>query len=155
MQWPQAHYITVTARFIVAVTAGSFLRKRQSTKEIDSARENDLACIKRSTMKIPKTRKMYCKWCKTHTAHKVMQVKGGKPSSLKRGSKYRMKLRHRGVGFGNMGRLSKGAMSGWKRYGVKVAKKTNLKYKCEKCNKTQTQRNGVRAKKVEFSEGKT
>ena len=48
MQWPQAHYITVTARFIVAVTAGSFLRKRQSTKEIDSARENDLACIKRS-----------------------------------------------------------------------------------------------------------
>ena len=100
-------------------------------------------------MKIPKIRKKYCPKCKKHTEHKVMQSKKRNPSSLKKGSKYRMRKRGR-RGHGNLGRLSKGALTKWKRYGKKTTKKTDLRFECKECKKQHPQRKGIRAKRVEF-----
>lgn len=102
-------------------------------------------------MKIKRNRNMYCKYCKRHTAHKVSQVKGHERGSLKHGSISRARKRGLGRGYGNLGIYgSKGAMSGWKRYGAKSSKKTNLKFKCTICNKEQPQSSGFRTKKVEL-----
>jgi ribosomal protein L44E len=89
-------------------------------------------------MKIPKSKKAYCKTCKKHTESKVFQAKTtGKRGSLKRGSINRAKKRGRGTGFGNLGKYgSKGAMTSWKRYGVKNSKKISLKLTCVDCNKS-------------------
>ncbi len=101
-------------------------------------------------MKLPKTRKKYCPHCKKHTMHRVMESKRGSRSSLSKGSKYRMKKRGSGRGMGNQGKLSKGALSKWKRYGKKATKKTDLRYVCSECKKGHTQNKGVRARRVEF-----
>lgn len=79
-----------------------------------------------------------------------MQAKKRSPSSLKKGSKYRMKKRGKARGHGNLGRLSKGALTKWKRYGKKSTKKTDLRYECSVCKKQTVQRKGIRAKRVEF-----
>ncbi len=102
-------------------------------------------------MNLRKTRRMYCNWCKTHTVHKIIQVKGKERSALKRGSIQRAKLRGEGIGFGNKGKWgSKPAISKWKRTGKKISKKYNLQYMCEVCKKTISQRRGKRAKKLEL-----
>ncbi len=79
-----------------------------------------------------------------------MQSKKGKASSLKKGSKFRMKRRGEGTGHGNLGKLSKGALTKWKRFGKKTTKKTDLRFVCRVCNKAHTQKKGIRAKRVEF-----
>jgi len=98
-------------------------------------------------MKVPKTKKAYCKTCKKHTEHKTTQAKTtGKRGSLKRGSK----KRGLGRGFGNLGNYgSKGALTSWKRYGAKTSKKINLKLTCAECNKASIL-TLKRAKKVEL-----
>ncbi|MBI2666660.1 50S ribosomal protein L44e [Candidatus Woesearchaeota archaeon] len=101
-------------------------------------------------MKIPKTLKRYCKFCKKHTEQKVAQNKKHNKSSLTRGSKYRARLRGRGRGVGNWGKYSKPAITKWKRTGAKTSKKTDLRYTCAVCKKTTSQAQGIRAKKVEF-----
>lgn len=101
-------------------------------------------------MKVPKVRKKYCSKCKKHTEHRVTQAKRGKPSSLTKGSKFRMKKRGQGVGKGNVGKLSKGALTKWKRFGKKTTKKTDFRYECTVCKKSHTQSKGIRAKRVEF-----
>jgi large subunit ribosomal protein L44e len=101
-------------------------------------------------MKIPKTIKRFCKHCKKHTEHKVAANKKKTPSSLKRGSKYRAKLRGLARGMGNLGRYSKPAVTKFKRSGAKSTKKTDLRYSCVVCKKTSMQAQGIRAKKVEF-----
>jgi len=104
-------------------------------------------------MKLPKQVKRYCPYCKKHTLHKVTQSKKRTPGSshpMGYGSKIRMARRGKCTGTGNLGKLSKGAMSGWKRYGKKSSKKTDLRYNCEVCKKSHTQRKGFRAKKIEF-----
>tara|TARA_Y100000310_G_scaffold10678_1_gene11344 strand:+ start:4488 stop:4796 length:309 start_codon:yes stop_codon:yes gene_type:complete len=101
-------------------------------------------------MKFPKLRRTYCKFCKKHTEHKVGVTKKKSASSLKRGAKQRMKKRGKCIGKGNLGKLSKGALTKWKRYNKKATKKTDLRYECKECKKTHTQRKGIRAKKVEF-----
>lgn len=99
-------------------------------------------------MKIPKTRKRYCPYCKKHTDHKVSQVKtGGKRGTLKHGSINRA-IKRLGLGSGNLGRWgSKPAKT--KRGGAKGSKKTNTKYTCSVCKKTTQQLQGKRAKKIE------
>jgi ribosomal protein L44E len=99
-------------------------------------------------MKKPKTTNRFCKFCKAQTSQKVATVKTGTPSSLKRGSKYRMRGRGLNRGFGNQGKTSRGALGSWKRYGVKSTKKTNLKYECVTCKKVTIQKTGIRAKKM-------
>ena len=102
-------------------------------------------------MKLHKTRRMFCSWCKTHTIHKIIQVKGRERSALKRGSIQRAALRGRGIGFGNKGKWgSKPAISKWKRTGKKASKKTNLQFQCEVCKKTIGQKQGFRTKKLEI-----
>jgi large subunit ribosomal protein L44e len=104
-------------------------------------------------MKMPKTKKRYCPFCKKHTDHKITQAKKKTPGSthpMSKGGKKRMKLRGQGVGMGNVGKISKGALSGWKRYGKKTSKKTDLRYTCKECGKTHMQKKGFRAKRIEF-----
>ena len=100
-------------------------------------------------MKIPKTIKRYCPYCKKHTEHRVMQNKKKQASSLKRGAKQRMWKRGLARGKGNT-KLSKGALTKWKRYGKKASKKTDLRYECSVCKKIHMQKKGKRAKRVEF-----
>lgn len=101
-------------------------------------------------MKLPKTRKKYCPFCKKHTLHKILNVKKGKPSSLTYGSKYRAKRRGKARGKGNQGRYSKPAVTKWKQTGKKRTKKTDLKYLCTECKKAHLQKKGIRASKVEL-----
>src|SRR3989344_2657187 len=101
-------------------------------------------------MKMPKTRKKYCPKCNTHTEHKVFSAKRKAASSLKYGSKIRARLRGRARGTGNLGRYSKPAVTKLKMTGKKQTKKTDLRFQCTKCNKIQTQKEGIRIKKLEF-----
>ena len=104
-------------------------------------------------MKLPKTTKRLCPKCKTHTTHKITQAKKKTPGAthpMGVGSKHRMAKRGKCTGTGNKGKISKGALSGWKRYGKKTSKKTDLRYTCAECKKTHTQKSGFRAKRVEF-----
>lgn len=102
-------------------------------------------------MKIPKKRNMYCKFCKKHTEHAVSQAKKKERSALKRGSIQRARKRGQGRGAGNKGKWgSKPPISRWKMAGAKSSKKTDLRFKCKVCNRSQVQRSGFRTKKAEF-----
>lgn len=104
-------------------------------------------------MNIPKELKHFCPVCKKHTEQRVQSSKKKTPSSahpLGHGSKYRMAIRGKCTGTGNLGRISKGALSGWKMYGKKTSKKTDLRYTCKICKKASTQRKGFRVKKLEL-----
>jgi len=102
-------------------------------------------------MKVPKTKKTFCKKCKAHTEHKVTENKTtGKRGTLMKGSIARSKSRGLGIGFGNLGKWgSKPAMGKWKRTGSKSSKKIALKLTCKTCNKASVLSMG-RLKKVEF-----
>ena len=71
-------------------------------------------------------------------------------SSLTYGSKVRARRRGKARGVGNLGRYSKPAVTKFKMTGKKQSKKTDLRYQCTKCKKTSVQREGFRAKKIEF-----
>lgn len=106
-------------------------------------------------MKIPKTTKRLCRFCKKHTEHTISLTKTGgrsKAHPLSRGNiKTRAKKRGRSRGYGNLGKWgSKPAISKFKRAGAKGSKKTDLRYKCKECKKSSVQRKGTRAKKVEI-----
>ena len=104
-------------------------------------------------MKIPKTKKRFCRHCKKHTEHSVSQAKSmgrSKTHPMSRGSKGRMRKRGLGRGYGNKGRLSKGAVSSWSMTGAKTSKKVDLRFKCKVCNKTSVQSQGFRVKRPEF-----
>ena len=101
-------------------------------------------------MKLPKSIKRFCPKCKKHTMQKVIIVKRKSPSSLKYGSKVRARRRGRARGKGSLGRYSKPAVSKWKMTGKKPTKKTDLRYQCSVCNKSSTQRKGMRIKKLEL-----
>lgn len=104
-------------------------------------------------MKIPKAKKRYCPKCKKHTEHTVALAKSSgrsKTHPMSRGSKGRMKKRGLARGYGNRGRLSKGAISSWKRTGAKTSKKVDLRFKCKECGKMIVQNTGFRVKRPEF-----
>lgn len=100
-------------------------------------------------MKLPKTKRKYCKYCKKYTEHKILIVKGKERGSLKHGSIARARKRGRGQGAGNKGRWGS-KPSKPKRVGAKISKKTNLKFTCQECKKTILQKAGIRTKKVIF-----
>jgi len=105
-------------------------------------------------MKMPKTIKRHCPFCKKHTVHAVKNqtFKGlGKTHTMSRSSKPRLHARGKRMGVGNLGRYSKKAMGAWKMYGKKQTKKTDLRYTCSVCKKTHVQKEGTRAKKIEFT----
>ena len=96
-------------------------------------------------MKIPKTTKRYCPYCRRQTEQKIKIVStGAKRGALKRGSKQRAALRGLVRGIGNHGRWSKPAVSKFKRKS-KTTKKTNIMYACQVCKKSKYQKRGKRA----------
>lgn len=104
-------------------------------------------------MKLPKTLKRLCPFCKKHTEHTLFQSKKRTPFTahpLAYGSKTRAKRRGQARGQGNRGRYSKKAISKFKMTGAKTSKKTDLRYKCKVCGKTHMQKKGFRARKLEI-----
>jgi large subunit ribosomal protein L44e len=104
-------------------------------------------------MKKPKTLKRLCPHCKKHTEHKVSQSKRRTPNSahpLSAGSKKRMRRRGLARGVGNLGKISRGAISSFKMTGKKATKKTDFRYECKECKKSHAQKKGIRAKRVEL-----
>jgi len=97
-------------------------------------------------MKIPKKTNRYCPYCKKKTEQKVKEPSKGKPSSMKRGSKVRMKLRGLWRGIGNQGKYSR--MKNQAKKKRKTTKKTNLMYTCSECKKSKYQKSGKRTSKV-------
>ncbi len=99
-------------------------------------------------MKIPKTTKRYCPYCKKITEQKIKLVStGGKRGTLTRGSKSRARKRGLSRGIGNKGRYSKPAVSKFKRK-TKTTKKTNIMYTCQVCKKSKYQKKGKRTGKI-------
>lgn len=102
-------------------------------------------------MKLTKNIKRYCPFCKKHTDQVISIAKKKERGSLKKGALPRLEKRGSGKkGYGNKGKYSRKAMSSWKMFGKKTSKKADLRYKCKVCNKSTTQRKGVRAKKLEL-----
>jgi len=99
-------------------------------------------------MRIPKTTKRYCPYCKKRTEQKIKLVStGGKRGTLSRGSLMRAKKRGLNRGIGNKGRWgSKPPVSKFKRKS-KMTKKTNIMYTCNVCGKSKY-RKGRRNKRL-------
>jgi large subunit ribosomal protein L44e len=102
-------------------------------------------------VKIKKTIRRYCPYCKKHTEQKVSLAKkkgrnAGRPMS--RGSTIRMRRRGLRRGFGNYGKYSKPPKP--KMSGKKLSKKTDFRFTCKECNRTHVQGKGFRAKKIEL-----
>jgi len=99
-------------------------------------------------MKLPKTTKRYCPFCRKRTTQKVKQVSTGtKRGAMKRGSKDRARLRGSARGTGNKGKYSKPAVSKFKRK-TKTTKKQNIIYTCQECGKSKNQKKGKRTSKL-------
>ena len=106
-------------------------------------------------MKLPKTRRTHCPYCKKHTEHKVanQKTKGlNATHHLTKGSKARTKKRGARSGHGNLGRFSRPPITKWKRTGAKTSKKTDLRFTCKECKKTHIKGSGIRARKIEFKQ---
>ena len=102
-------------------------------------------------MKIPKTMKRYCPYCKKHTEQTVTQAKKKTPGSVHPLGKGSKKRRGFGKGVGNLGtKGSKPALTKWKMTGAKTTKKTDLRLKCKVCGKSHIALKSSRAKKVEI-----
>lgn len=105
-------------------------------------------------MKLPKTLQRHCPFCNKHTEHGAGQSKKrGRNAThpMSRGSKMRQFARGSGNrGYGNSGRYSRPAIASFKMTGKKLSKKTDLRYTCKICKKAHVQKEGLRAKKVEF-----
>jgi len=97
-------------------------------------------------MKKPKKVNRFCPYCKKKTEQKVKEPSKGKPSSMKRGSKVRMKLRGLWRGIGNQGKYSRMKNQAKKRR--KTTKKTNIMYTCTECKKSKYQKKGKRTSKI-------
>lgn len=99
-------------------------------------------------MKLPKTTKRFCPYCKKQTEQKIKLVGGGsKKNSLSRGSKVRAKLRGKNRGIGNLGRYSKPAVSKFKKK-TKTTKKAKILYICSECSKGKDKKKGIRTSKA-------
>ena len=99
-------------------------------------------------MKIPKTTRRYCPYCRKKTEQKIKVVgTGAKRGTLTKGSKSRARKRGLSRGMGNKGKYSKPAVSKFKRK-TKTTKKTNIMYTCNVCKKSKYQKKGQRAGKV-------
>jgi large subunit ribosomal protein L44e len=106
-------------------------------------------------MKLPKTTRRYCPYCKKHTMHTISLASTTRQrGSLKRGSITRAKKRGLGRGLGNLGRWgSKPAVGKWKRK-TKSTKKANIAYKCKECKKTKLQKKGKRTGRISLEKKK-
>jgi large subunit ribosomal protein L44e len=96
-------------------------------------------------MKMPKEITTYCPKCKKHTKHKVTLVKTGKKRGALKAGARRFAAKIKGyTGFPR----PKPEKS--KKWGVKLTKKVDLRYKCAVCGKMVARKKGFRIKKLEF-----
>ena len=102
--------------------------------------------LHKGIMKMPKKVKRYCPYCRKKTEQKVKEPSKGKASSLKRGSKARIRLRGLWRGIGNKGRYSR--LKNQQKGKRKTTKKTNIMYVCQICKKSKYQKQGKRTSKL-------
>jgi len=102
-------------------------------------------------MKIPKTTKRYCPFCKSKTEHKIELLStGAKRGTLKRGSLSRAKKRGL-MGKGNKGKRSRPAIKSWKRKTKSTTRKV-LIYTCKECKKAHQAKKSLRISKLLIGE---
>ncbi len=92
-------------------------------------------------MKIPKTQKRYCPFCKKHTEHEITRVSASRKKRALAEGQRRFKRALRGYG-GFPRPNPKGR--------AKPTRKLDLRYKCKECGKKHTVGKGFRVKRVEF-----
>ena len=103
-------------------------------------------------MKMPKTTKRYCPFCKKRTEQKIDLVStGSKRGTLKRGSLSRAKQRGENKGKGSKGRYSKPAIKKWKRKSKTSTRKVVI-YTCKECKKSRHAKNSRRVSKIIIGE---
>ncbi len=99
-------------------------------------------------MKLPKTTKRFCPFCKKRTEQKLNLVSTGhKRGTLKRGSIARSKLRNASPGKGNQGKRSRKAIKSWKRKTKSTTRKVVI-YTCQECKKSKHAKNSRRVSKL-------
>jgi large subunit ribosomal protein L44e len=96
-------------------------------------------------MKMPKEITRYCPHCRKHTKQKIFQVKSGKRrGALKAGARrYAAKI----SGYTGFPRPKPEKSKKW---GVKLTKRVDLRYKCSVCGKMSVRRSSFRIKKLEM-----
>lgn len=101
-------------------------------------------------MKLPKSTKRYCPYCKKHTEQKITLLStGAKRPATKRGGKQRARKRGAARGMGNLGRWSKPAVSKFKRKTKSTTKKVFM-YTCSICKKSKQSKKGIRASRAQL-----
>jgi large subunit ribosomal protein L44e len=100
-------------------------------------------------MKMPKEINRYCPKCNKKTPQKVSQVKSGKKrGAMKLGARrYASKIK----GYTGFPRPKPEHSKKW---GVKLTKKVDLRYKCTVCGKMTAIKKGFRVKKFELESAK-
>jgi ribosomal protein L44E len=99
-------------------------------------------------MKLPKTTKRFCPYCKKRTEQKIDLVSAGhKRGALRKGSLSRAKLRGSNRGKGSHGKYSKPAVKSWKRK-TKATTKKQVIYTCKECKKSKHAKNSRRVSKL-------
>ncbi len=99
-------------------------------------------------MKLPKTTKRFCPFCKKRTDQKIGLVStGSKRGTLKHGSKERAKKRGAISGKGSKGKYGKPAVKSWKRKTKATTKKVVI-YTCQECKKSKPAKKGRRVSRL-------
>ena len=99
-------------------------------------------------MKLPKTTKRFCPFCKKRTEQKIDLVStGAKRGTLKHGSKERAKKRGAIPGKGSKGKYGKPAVKSWKRKTKATTKKVVI-YICKECKKSKPAKKGRRVSRL-------
>ena len=102
-------------------------------------------------MKLPKSTKRFCPYCKKRTEQKISLLSTGqKRPKTKRGSIERARRRGLGRGMGNLGKWgSKPAVTKYKRKTKSTTKKVFM-YTCKECKKSKQKKKGIRAGKAQL-----
>jgi ribosomal protein L44E len=99
-------------------------------------------------MKLPKTTKRFCPYCKKRTEQKIDLVSTGfKRGTLARGSLSRVKKRGKNRGMGNKGKYSRKAIKSWKRK-TKTTMRRVVIYSCKECKKSKLAKHSRRVSKI-------
>tara|TARA_B100001971_G_C17722609_1_gene301936 strand:+ start:30 stop:338 length:309 start_codon:yes stop_codon:yes gene_type:complete len=99
-------------------------------------------------MKVPKTTKRFCPFCKKRTEQKIDLVSTGKKrGTLKKGSITRSKLRNAFPGKGNKGKTSRKAVKQRKRK-TKITTRKVMIFKCKECKKSKHGKKSRRVSKL-------
>jgi len=91
-------------------------------------------------MKMPKTVKIYCPFCKKHTEHEVSLAKKRPRRKLAQGQR---RFLRKMKGYGSFPKENPKGRE-------KPTRKVDLRFKCKECGKTHTKGKGFRVKKLQI-----